>query len=120
MAHLTTNLGHDEDGNPIEVPGRWAICGRCEGHGKVDCFDGGLTSSDWHEMGPDDQDDYMAGRYDRACPECNGTGKVVEADIWDANGNVLPEYAEALKAHEDELRWKRDDAHTRRMEMGGW
>lgn len=119
-ARLIINLGRDEDGNPIRVPAKWAICGCCEGHGRVDSFSGGITSSEWSEMGPDDRDGYMEGRYDRACSECGGTGKVAEADIWDANGEVLPQYAEALESHEFDMQMARDDRYTRRMECGGW
>lgn len=61
----------------------WIICDRCEGHGKVEnpAFSNGFTSSEWSDMGPDDQDHYMRGDYDVICDECKGCGKVEVPNI---------------------------------------
>jgi hypothetical protein len=64
-----------DDGSEIELPFKWEICSRCDGHNRncehVECDGGGFTSSEW--------EDYLAGRYDRPCPYCEG-GKVKVAD----------------------------------------
>lgn len=80
--HETSYINeHDEE---VELPFKWEICGGCEGHGKtsrhVECDGGGFTSSEWAEQDEDFREDYLAGRYDRACDECGGAGKVKVVD----------------------------------------
>lgn len=62
---------------------KWAICSRCNGHAKHDppAFSNGFTSSEWADMGPDDQATYMRGDWDVKCETCNGSGKVQIPDI---------------------------------------
>lgn len=57
---------------------RWAICGCCEGSGKVghEAFSNGITSSEWAEWSIEDREHYMRGDYDVQCSDCKGTGKV--------------------------------------------
>ena len=59
------------------------VCGLCEGRGvttaHVECDGGGFTSSEWSEQCNEDPDfasDYMSGKYDRPCPECDGSNVV--------------------------------------------
>ena len=47
-----------------------------------------FTMSDMHEEGPDFYEDYMAGRYDKTCPGCNGSGKILVVDSEKCNGNI--------------------------------
>lgn len=56
------------------LPGGWAICPDCNGHGGSSAYLGAFTREDMDED-PEFFEDYMAGRYDRPCPNCNG-GKV--------------------------------------------
>lgn len=64
------------------IPAAWAICETCEGHGHHSDDFGAITADEWH--GPDWDDDsreaYVGGRYDKACADCGGTGKVRVAD----------------------------------------
>lgn len=62
---------------------RWAICGDCEGHGKVShpAFSNGFTSSEWADMEHDERDSYMRGDYDVRCDCCKGSGKVKVPDV---------------------------------------
>jgi RecJ-like exonuclease len=74
-----------DDGSEIELPIRWEICTRCEGCGtdrgaSVECDGGGFTSEEWAEQDDDFKQDYLAGRYDRPCAYCDGSGKVQRAD----------------------------------------
>lgn len=61
-------------------PARWEICFRCQGEGTHDAWEGGMTASEFHEQGPEFAEDYFAGRYDRACTECGGSGKELVPD----------------------------------------
>lgn len=75
-----------DDGSEIDLPTKWEVCGSCEGRGTtsrhVECDGGGFTSSEWAEQDQDFREDYLAGRYDRACNACGGrtTVKVVDYD----------------------------------------
>ncbi len=75
-----------EDGSERELPTRWEVCPSCDGRGTtcrhVECDGGGFTSSEWAEQDADFREDYLAGRYDRACDECGGrtTVKIVDFD----------------------------------------
>lgn len=62
---------------------QWEICGCCQGSGGVDhpAFSNGITSSEWADMLPDEQDCYMRGDYDVKCEPCNGSGKVKVPDV---------------------------------------
>lgn len=74
-------LGDTEEAGDVEVhlPWKWAICDACNGNGTttahVECDGGGFTSSEWADQDDDFREDYLAGRYDRPCPHCEG-GKV--------------------------------------------
>ena len=62
------------DGEDVEVPFVYEVCGLCNGKAKVvnpsiDC--NGITAEDFYED-PDFYDAYMSGSFDIACPECGG------------------------------------------------
>lgn len=78
------------------APHKWAICGQCDGHGKSSAYLGAYTRDDMDEQGPDFEDDYMSGRYDRACECCDGSGKVMVADYT----RMKPE---EIAAHKEDL-----------------
>ena len=68
-----------------ELPTKWEICGDCRGEGKT--YLGwrakdqpAFTAEDFDREGPDFREDYFSGRYDKDCPACSGTGKVLEVD----------------------------------------
>ena len=65
------------------LPGKYAICDRCQGRGHHGnpSFDG--TTTDWWLEGDpdgDDLDDYMSGRWDVPCEERCDHGKVIVPD----------------------------------------
>lgn len=76
---LETLLTMQVDDGYIEFPAKWEICGRCLGDGDVDCFEGGFSLND-ERVDADFLEDYANGAYDKDCPECNGTGKVLVPD----------------------------------------
>lgn len=94
-----------DDGTERTLPTRWAICGACDGDGRtsrhIERACGGFTASEWAEEcdgDPDFADDYFAGRYDRACDECDGSGKVREVNeeaLSDEDREALREQREA-------------------------
>jgi hypothetical protein len=60
---------------------KWRICPRCEGEGKSSAWLGAFTAEEFQDSFCDDEAaDYMAGRYDRTCEECGGSGKVTQTD----------------------------------------
>jgi hypothetical protein len=73
-------LMEDDDGNEIELPTRWEVCPECDGNGSSSSHLGAITESDWSEWDPDDRADYFAGKYDRTCDVCRGTGLVTQVD----------------------------------------
>ncbi|HEJ7283116.1 TPA: hypothetical protein SMF87_004568 [Serratia marcescens] len=60
---------------------KWAICGCCEGNGKVEnpAFHNGIT--DWSEWSDEERESYMSGLYDVTCTDCRGSGKVKIPDV---------------------------------------
>ena len=56
-----------DDGSEIELPSKWTICRHCQGEGTSSAYLGAFTRDDMDEAGPEFLEDYMAGRYDRAC-----------------------------------------------------
>ncbi len=53
----------------------WAICSYCHGNGVSSAYLGAFTEDETAE-GPDFYEDYMEGYYDRACENCDGSGKM--------------------------------------------
>lgn len=87
----------------------WAICSQCKGHGTSTAYLGAYTQADREEMGEEWYefvDNVRAGYYDRACPECAGSGKVQEF-----SGHAQEQWFEWLTE-------EYADAHTRWAESG--
>jgi hypothetical protein len=109
----------NDEGYEVEhsLPSRWEICDRCRGNGKHDhpAFANGLTQEDF-DQDPDFREEYMRGRYDVRCDECRGAGKVLVPDEAVAEPGLLALYR---AQREQQARWDREDAYTRRMENGG-
>jgi len=59
---------------------KWRICPRCDGEGQSSAYLGTYTADEMNEEGPEFQEDYIAGKYDRPCEECGGSGKVTQED----------------------------------------
>jgi len=95
-----------EEWDPL--PFTWAICSRCDGHGKSSAYLGAFTGEQMRED-PEFARDYMAGVYDRACDCCGGAGKVKEPDL----GKMTPEQHAAW---EIELHDRVQDAAAERSE----
>lgn len=101
------------------LPSCWEICDHCGGNGTRDnpAFSNGLSQEDFEED-PDFREDYMSGRYDVRCDDCDGAGKVLVPD----EDRCTPEQKSALDQHYRNLehiqREHRADNHTRWAEGG--
>ena len=97
----------------------WAICSRCRGEGTclIDGLEGvAFTMSEFLDtFDYEERDAYFNGGYDRSCPDCNATGKLLLV-----NDEKL-ELSEPLVAKwrwsviEDEFEWECERAAERRM-----
>jgi DnaJ-class molecular chaperone len=73
--------------------GNWQICPHCEGDGHHAKSLGVINMEDADE---EFREDYFAGRYDRTCEICNGSGKVREGEAIDRM-SALAQQKEDLK-----------------------
>lgn len=99
-----------EDGSEQSMPWRWEICGRCDGHGQSSEYLGAYTREEFDDAGPEFQEDYLSGAYDRPCEYCDG-GKIRAVQLkkmsksirrlWDAQ---CREQAETRAIERAELR----------------
>jgi hypothetical protein len=112
----TATIETDEGDVEVALPFKWVICGHCRGHGTSSAYLGAITQADREPGGtwedPEEFADYMAGRYDRECDRCGGSGKVAVVDRERAE----PEH---LKAWDAECQAEREiraaEAAERRM-----
>ena len=106
MANPQPPIIDDGEGEePIRLPYKFEICSTCNGHGKNSLHLGAYTADEMDEAGPEFEEDYFAGRYDRKCDPCGGTGKVMVVD----RDRTPPD----LLARWDDI--QRDEAEYRRM-----
>ena len=114
-AKLTITI-MDEDGDDLEIPAAYVVCGRCSGKGSHvnPNIDGhGISSEEWERDWDDDSREmYLSGGYDVCCEECHGQRVTLEAD-WE---RMSVDEKKALEAHQEyqsqeraqrasELRW---------------
>jgi hypothetical protein len=91
---------------------KWVICESCEGNCKREhpAFSNGITSSEWAEWTPEEQETYMSGGYDVACDPCKGTGKVQVPDVSRMSFGEKREYVKYLREEAAERRLSREMA----------
>jgi hypothetical protein len=94
---------YDDDGGEREIPHKWEICSYCRGDGTSSAYLGAFTRDDWDQMDTEWQEDYIAGRFDRACPHCEG-GKV-----------RVPDYSRMSKA--DKKAWRAQERAAYEVEQ---
>jgi hypothetical protein len=119
----------EETGEEVthQLPARFEVCGRCEGHGthlNPNIGNHAYTREEFDEAFSDDEqrDEYFkrGGIYDVSCEECGGARVVAvldEAALTDAQREIAEEYHNKI---EREARWDAEDRQTRRMESGGY
>ena len=62
------------------LPTHREVCPTCDGKGTSSAYLGAFSGDDMRED-PEFFEDYMAGRYDRTCEECNGLRVIEVVDI---------------------------------------
>jgi hypothetical protein len=82
MIEFTFRSRSSEEEEEVELPSKNEVCWRCHGEGVHDCWEGGMTSDEMHEQGPDFIEDYFNGVYNTRCTVCDGMRvlKVVDAE----------------------------------------
>lgn len=70
----------DEQINPCSVREEWVICALCRGSGGHSNRFGAYSAQEWNEHDDEFRDNYISGRYDEHCQDCDGTGKVLMLD----------------------------------------
>lgn len=103
----------DSNGDEIELPTKWGICGTCSGNGKHSQHLGAYSQEEFDEaFDPEEAERYFRGDYDTRCDECDGTGKVQVVD----ESALSPEERIAFrKACADDRAYERECAMERRM-----
>lgn len=83
MKSITYVFRHTGAEQEVELPAKFEICERCDGHGHHSnpAIDGnGISGEEMAEWDPDEVEGYFSGRYDIACEEgCDG-GKALVVD----------------------------------------
>lgn len=104
---------YNEEGDEIEVtlPTHYEVCGTCGGKGTSSAYLGAFTREDF-DQDPDFMEDYMAGRYDRACDECGGKRVVEVVDL----DRMKPKLRKLYEAHvEENIRYAQMERMERMM-----
>ena len=106
----------------VELPSKWAICSRCDGHAKHvnPNVDGHGISQEEFDEDPDFRENYFSGVYDIGCLARCQDGKVVVADEEAMNKEQLTILNNWYIAREERAREDEYDAQVRRMENGGY
>lgn len=95
---------YDDEDNEVKMPMRKEVCDRCHGEGAHvnPAIDGhGITSDEMEELGDDFREDYLSGRYDVRCEECDGLRVVDVLDRERCTPEQLKAWDEAEQAEYD-------------------
>jgi hypothetical protein len=112
---MTDPILYDGD-DEIVLPFKWTICSHCNGHGTSSAYLGAFTGDEMSEMDDEWREDYAAGRFDRRCDHCGGSGKIKVADTQRMTADQRKKYRAQ----------QREDAETdaierqERLMEGGW
>jgi len=119
----------DEDSETAyELPSRFAVCSRCEGHGThlaPSIGEHAYSAEEFAESFDEEEaGQYFkrGGIYDVPCEECRGRRVVEvpdEAQI-SRDPKLAALYARWQEQERESARSDAEDAYTRRMESGGW
>jgi hypothetical protein len=102
---------YNEEGERTALPYRWEVCDYCDGRGSSSAHLGAFTSDELWEHGEDFVDDYVAGLYDRDCPECGGRTTVPVVDEVRCNPAALAAYERQQQAQWES--WAESEAERR-------
>jgi len=112
----------DENGDETQLlmPATWDVCPQCEGEGRIPdpalspSGEGFYTATEFHEAydTPEEREAYFSGRYDRACPSCNGRTTIPVPDYDSADPDIAEQFREMRKR---EAYYAAERAAERRM-----
>lgn len=91
---------YDDEGDEIELPTVWEICGTCRGNGVESAYLGAFTREEL-DRDPEFFEEYMAGGYDRTCAECKGSGKIEVVDYDRLDAALKKRYDSAAREEAD-------------------
>lgn len=103
---------YDSDGEVMEIPAKWEVCGRCNGEGAyphpdIDGFSPHEARRYYGEAWDDFVDDYLGGAYDVPCEECGGKRVVLVPD-YDRMTDHQKHEREQYEIAEMQYRMERD------------
>lgn len=103
------------------MPGHWAICHSCSGHGGSSAYLGAYTREEFEEAfgTPEEQEAYMRGDYDRPCECCGGSGKVWIVNVRACTFAEKRELVEQRRSARWEAEERREQERESRM-LGEW
>lgn len=106
----------------FKYPSKFAVCGRCQGHGKYvnPNVDGNGISQEDFDNDPDFRDNYFSGVYDVTCNECKGERVTSVVDRDHCSPRQLSRLAriEDQQAYYDRLDWELDQESRMERMMG--
>jgi len=88
----------DEEIGRCPVQEDWVICDLCRGNGGHSSRFGAYSADEWNEQDDDFRENYLSGRYDEPCGDCDGTGKYLvlnEEELSDEAREYLDRYMRA-------------------------
>ena len=88
----------DEQIERCSIREEWAICDLCRGSGGHSNRFGAFSADEWNEHDDEFRQNYMSGRYDAPCEDCDGTGKYLvlnEDELSDEAREYLYDYMES-------------------------
>lgn len=83
-----------------------AICQECQGCGVSSAYLGAFSQEQMQDD-PEFAEAYFAGEYDRACPECQGRGRVYVLDVDNAPAEMVQEYQEQMEYEAEQREYAR-------------
>jgi hypothetical protein len=102
----------ETDDEIVDLASKFEVCGRCQGRGVHDCWEGGMTGDEMAEQGPEFFEDYRSGIYDTRCTVCGGQRVVEVVDVDRLPPGQLARY---LAAEKERLEYEAECEHERRM-----
>ena len=121
-----TLLNDDDTEETHELPAKFEVCERCEGHGThlhTAIGQHAYSVEEFNEEFSDDEDREAyfrrGGKYDVTCEECGGRRVVLVVDENACRTNEFREILQRYQEQEQEkARWRAEDRATMRMECG--
>lgn len=117
---------YDDEGEEVEylLPARYEVCFRCRGEGRHcnPSIDGnGITGSEMAEIlneDPNFLEDYVGGKYDVVCRECDGLRVISEVDEEHLSEDQKKIYDLWCRQEGERAQGEAEDRMYQRMESG--